>query len=153
MDPAKLRDALGLPPDASDEDVVIEFTATYPTYHSGPTTPVVAAAAPGTRVVAESVWQEQQETIRTLKAFIDKAKREERDGVIAQAVKAGKFTPAQQAHFSQLWDADPDVTRNLIDALTPNSAVAVLAMGYAGETSEVDQAYAALYGDNGRKAG
>jgi hypothetical protein len=67
---------------------------------------------------------------------------------------AGKFTPAQKPHFSKLWDADPDGTRDLIDSLTPNSALAVMASGYSGEGVEADTEYAELFGaPDARKAG
>lgn len=148
-DPVDIREALGLGPDALDEEVRGAFNELFP----APATPV-AAAAPGTVVLAASVWDEQQKTIKTLNEFVQKTKRDERDEVIGQAVRAGKFTPAQKVHFSKLWDADPDGTRTLIDSLTPNSALAVMASGYAGEGVEADAEYAALFGaPDARKAG
>ena len=168
MDPAKFREALGLAPDASDDEVRTAVYAAYP-----PPTPTPAAAEPvpvqaalfdppadaakpsqvptaaaGTIVLASSVWEETQRTIKSLTDHVERAKRNERDEVIAKAVVAGKFTPAQRPHFSQLWDADPDGTRKLIDSLTPNSALAVMASGYAGAADEEfdDAEYRALFG-------
>lgn len=163
MDPAKIREALGLAADASDDEVRAAFAAasltpkppTEPVPTPDPTPeprpeptavkPELVNASAGTRVVAESVWEQTQTTIKTLTDFVAKTKRDERDAVIAKAVTAGKFTPAQKPHFSKLWDADPDGTRVLIDSLTPNSALAVMASGYAGEADEVDNEYAGLY--------
>jgi hypothetical protein len=134
VDPVKIREALGLDPGASDDEVTAAGRAEF-TPPEG--TPVAAAA--GTRVIAESVWDETQKTIKTLSAFIDKTKRDERDEVIGKAVMAGKFTPAQKKHFSEMWDSNPDATRNLIEVMTPNSALAVVASGYAGESVEADE--------------
>jgi hypothetical protein len=155
MDPVKIREALGLSADASDDEVkAAMLTAAGAAPQSAPppepaqTEPldaepeplkrelVHAAGAPGTVVMASSVWEETQATIKKLTSFVDKTQRDERDQVIAKAVQDGKFTPAQRSHFSRLWDADPTGTRALIDNLTRNSALAVMASGYAGDDGE-----------------
>ena len=141
-DPVKIREALGLDPDASDDEVRTAFGSVLAPPEG---TPVTASA--GTVVLASSVWDETQKTIKTLTDFVAQTKRDQRDEIIGQAVMAGKFTPAQKPHFAKLWDADPDGTRNLIATLTPNSALAVMASGYAGEGVEADAEYAALYGN------
>lgn len=153
MDPAKIREALGLPADASDDEVGKAVAAAFPVaeppplFDVGAPAPVAAKQQPGTIVLASSVWDETQKTIKTLTDFVNQTKRSERDSVIAQAVVAGKFTPAQKPHFSKLWDADPDGTRALIDTLMPNSALAVMASGYAGEAeqNDLDAEYAHLF--------
>ena len=162
MSLAKYREALaGLPDDASEDDVeaalkTAGFAPKPPEVTAPEPQPVAASAVggqPGTIVLASSVWEENQKTIKTLTDFVAKTKRDERDDVIAKAVKAGKFTPAQKPHFTKLWDADPDGTRNLIDTLMPNSALAVAASGYAGEADDVDTEYAALFGAPSGKVG
>jgi hypothetical protein len=169
MDPVKIREALGLDPDASDDEVkAVMLTAagaisdesppepaqpalfddtTAPAAQPAPKKELVhAAGAPGTVVLASSVWDETQNTIKKLQQFVDKTQRDERDQVIAKAVTDGKFTPAQRTHFSRLWDADPTGTRALIDNLTRNSALAVMASGYVGEGDEdIDKEYAHLF--------
>ena len=150
VDKAEIREALGLGPDATPEEVRSSFDEAFPP----PAVPVTASAAPGTIVLAASTYDAMQRDMKVLTEHIAKTKRDERDEVIAKAVMAGKFTPAQKLHFTRLWDADPDGTRNLIDTLTPNSALAVQASGYAGEGVEADAEYAALYGaPDARKAG
>lgn len=141
VDPVKIREALGLDPGASDDEVRTALITELPPDSK---TPVTAAA--GTMILASSVWEQQQKTIEDLSAFVEKTKRDERDDIIAKAVVAGKFTPAQRLHFSRLWDADPDGTRTLIDSLTPNSALAVMASGYASDKGEADPDYIGLYG-------
>ena len=156
LDKAKIREALGLDPDASDDEVRTAFDAELAPPEGTPAPVAASAIPPGMVVLASSIWEENQNTIKTLNAFMAKTKRDERDEVIARAVTAGKFTPAQKPHFSRLWDADPDGTRNLIDQLTPNSALAVMASGYAGEGSveddELDREIAALSPPSGKVA-
>lgn len=171
MDPAKIREALGLPADASDDEVKAALTAAGLTATSPPPTDpappgstapepapepqlVNAAAQPGMRLVADSVWEDQQQTIQRLTSFVDKTERDERDQVIAKAIQAGKFTPAQRTQFVRMWDANPKAARDVIESLTPNSALAVVASGYAGDGMEPDAEYSALFGtSNAQKVG
>jgi hypothetical protein len=167
MSLAKYREVLAGLPDGSSEDEVktalasAGLVATRPEPEPAPNpTPepepaprpepqLVAASgvnAPGTVVLASSVWEETQNTIRRLSAFVDQSKRDERDTVIASAVEQGKFTPAQKPHFAKLWDADPDGTKALIEGLTPNSALAIAASGYADlDDKEFDRDFAGFF--------
>lgn len=151
-DPDDIREVLGLGPDASDDEVRETFSAQFPPPAG---TAVTAAGVPaGMMVLAASVWEENQNTIKTLSAFVEKTKRDERDDVLAKAVIAGKLTPADKPHFSRLWDSDPDGTRAWIDSLKRNDRLAVMASGYAGEGVEADAEYAELFGaHDARKAG
>lgn len=165
---AKYREVLaGLPDGTSDDEVTAALasagfvapqpepaTAPEPVAASAGTEPVPVAPpainTPGTIVMASSVWEETQNTIKRLAAFVDQTKRDERDTVIASAVEQGKFTPAQKPHFAKLWDADPDGTKALIDGLTPNSQLAVAASGYAGDVDgrEFDAEFASIFPPN-----
>jgi hypothetical protein len=166
MDPAKFREALGLAPDASDDEVRAAFDAALP-----PPTPTIAEPAKpvqaslfgeepktaqsqkpapipaGMMLVSASAWQQREDAVKNLTDFMAQSKRNERDDYIAKAVQAGKFTPAQKPHFTKMWDGDPDATRAYIDSMTPNSALAVMASGYAGEveTDDFDREYAGLF--------
>lgn len=164
-DAAKLREALGLAADASDDEVKTVLAssglvASQPEPNPAPDpTPEpdpkpdgdqiaasAAAKAPGTVVLSSSVWEETQKTIAKLSAYVDESKRGERDAIIASAVEEGKFTPAQKPHFAKLWDADPDGTRALIDGLTPNSALAIAASGYADlDDKEFDREFGGMF--------
>jgi len=178
-DAAKLREALGLAADASDNEVKTVLAssglvasqpepspAPDPTPDPAPQPdpqpepqPVTASSSvggPGTVVLASSVWEETQNTIKRLAAFVDETKRGERDQILASAVEQGKFYPSQKPHFARLWDADPDGTRQLIEGLTPNSALAVAAAGYADlEDKEFDREFAGLFppSNNGGRRG
>lgn len=159
MDPAKIREALGLAADASDGDVkaalVTAGLANQPDPDPNPDPnpnpdpdpqPVAKVGTPGTVVLSSSVWEETQKTIAKLSQYVDESKRGERDAVLSKAVEQGKFTPAQKTHFAKLWDADPDGTRQLIEGLTPNSALAVAASGYADlDDKEFDREFGGIF--------
>jgi len=163
-DAAKLREAVGLPAEASDDEVkaalaTAGLVASQPEPQPAPNpTPepnpvpepqlVSASSAntPGTVLIASSVWEETQNTIKRLAAHVDQAKRDEADKVIASAVEQGKFTPAQKKHFAKLWAADPEGTKALIEGLTPNSALAIAASGYADlDDKEFDREFAGMF--------
>jgi hypothetical protein len=154
---AKYREALDeLSDDASEEEARAALVAAGLVLTPPEGTPVAASAVPaGMRVVADTIWDENQKTIKTLSAFVEKTKRDERDEVIAKAIQAGKFTPAQRKQISDQWDAAPDATRKFIEIMTPNHALAVMASGYAGGVEgDEDADYSALFGTpEARKAG
>jgi len=167
MDPAKIREALGLAADASDEDVTEAVVAaglapaaaaapvTPPPAPTGETPPAeappvvepIAAAkkAAGTMVIDASAWDAQQDRIKRLEAADAKRRREERDQVVAAAISAGKFPPARKDHWVRLWDADPEGTRQVLDGLARN-VVPVTAMGEPGSgVDDFDEEFAHLF--------
>jgi ATP-dependent protease ClpP protease subunit len=172
-DLAKLREVLGLGPDSSDDEVRAAVSAQLPvptptaSVPANPPAPAPAAApapadtpaaglpAPDTNatlVVATSVWEDQQKTIQELSEFVAQTKRGERDAVLAKAVEDGKFRPSQTADFAKLWDQDPEGTRNLVARMTPNSALAVAALGYATdlEDDSLEAEFAGLFPPSGK---
>ena len=174
-DAAKLREAVGLPAEASDDEVKAALVssglvgtqpepqpapepAPQPAPQPEPAPQPVSAAVgtPGVVTIAASVWEETQKTIAKLSAHVDQTKRDERDQVIASAVEQGKFTPAQKKQFADMWDSNPDVTRTLIENLTPNTALAIAASGYADlDDKEFDREFAGLFppSNNGGRRG
>ena len=167
-DAAKLREALGLPADASTDKVTEALMASGLVANQSEPTPApdpapqldgpkpedelvtasAAAKSPATVVIASSVWEETQNTIKKLSAFVDDTKRGERDTVIASAVEAGKFFPSQKKHFARLWDADPEGTRALIEGLATNPALAA-ASGYAElDDKEFDREIGGMFPPN-----
>lgn len=163
MDPAKLREALGLAPDAPDEDVnaamqsaltsTATTTTTTPVADTTTTTApaaesVAAAATPrlaGTMVIDASAWDAQQERLKRLEAEAVKRAHAERDDVIAAAVRDGKFAPARKDHWKGLWDKAPDQTREVIAGLQKN-VIPVDSVGYADDTDAgIDDEFASLF--------
>lgn len=158
MDPAKLREGLGLAPDASDEDVNTAMTAALQTSSApapgadvtppAPAAEPVAAATPrvaGTMVIDASAWDEQQKRIKRLEAEAVKRAHAERDDVIAAAVREGKFSPARKEHWTKLWDQAPDQTREVIAGLQKN-VIPVAALGFADDSdASIDDEFAHLF--------
>lgn len=153
MDPAKIREALGLAPGASDDEVRAALgsaglvdnsqpTGPAPTPGPAPTEPTPSPSSPrasvaGTMVIDASAWEAQQEAIRQLQAADARRRRDERDDVINQAVRDGKFAPARKDHWTRLWDADPEGTREVINGLQKN-VIPTAALGYAGDGVDTD---------------
>lgn len=163
MDPAKIREALGLPADASDEDVKSGLVTAGFIEESAPPEPVQAslfeptgatttlAATPpkreaaGTMRVDASAWEAAQDRIKKLEAQAAKQRQAERDQIIAAAVKDGKFAPTRREHWAKLWDHDPEGIREAIAGLAKN-VIPVAASGYDGDVSEdIDAEYAHLF--------
>jgi ATP-dependent protease ClpP protease subunit len=147
MDPAKIREALGLAPDVSDDEVKAAAQAAFGLAaappaatppEAGPTpTPAAAATKPGMMTIDTMAWDQQQERIKRLEAQAAKQARDERDSVLAQAVQDGKFPPMRKDHWARLWDADSEGTRQVIDTLAKN-VVPVEALGYANSADDAD---------------
>lgn len=112
-----------------------------------PTPPAAAPAAgptPGTMVIDVSAWDAIQERTKRLEVADAKRRREERDTVIDQAVRDGKFPVARKDHWVRLWDADPEGTRNVIDGLTKN-VVPIDEVGHGVDDDSVDDQFAHLF--------
>lgn len=151
---ATLRKKLGLADDATLEpsQVLAAIDDVTPQDQGGITPPAtdtapVPPAKPvaGTMVIDASAWDAQQESIKRLEAKQAKHDRDERDDVIAQAVRDGKFAPVRKPHWAKLWDADPEGTRTVIDGLTKN-VIPVEALGYGVEDEDsIDAEFASLF--------
>lgn len=159
MDPAKIREALDLPADASDEDVTSALTSAglaAKTAEPGdeqhpdggkPDDKPKAVRKDGTMVVDTSAWDERELRLQKLEAAQARAIRDERDQIIDKAVRDGKFAPARKPHWARLWDADPDGTREVIGSLARN-VMPVESLGGSFEMSEdaeFDAEYAHLF--------
>lgn len=153
MDPAKIREALGLQPDASDDEVRTALASaglapTPPEPDPGPepapTPTPKPGSAVGTMTIDVSAWDEQQKRIKRLEAAENKRLVEERDQVISAAVSQGKFPPARKEHWARLWDADPEGTRQVIASLA-RDVVPMQALGYDGDRDAVDAEFDHLF--------
>jgi len=142
-DPAKMREALGLSPDASDEEIKAElvvagFAAAPPTV--GNTDQVVLAAnaaKAGLTVIDSAQLAQYQELGLRTQALEKRLQTQERDALIGEAVKAGKFPPARREHYEVMWEADPVGAKQVIASLAPG-LIPVTAMGYSGGADLVE---------------
>jgi len=153
-DPIEIREALGLGPDAADEEVRTAFAEAFPSPPDQGRDQRVAAAASRNGVITIDAAQLQQfqEGMVRASALADQMEKSNRDACITEAIKVGKFPPARRAHYEKAWNADPEGTKELIASLSAG-LVPVTAMGYAGDGTDLDLDYRALYGSPDRKAG
>jgi hypothetical protein len=140
MDPTKIREALGLGPDASDDELREAIVAAgFAAPPAPPAEEPVAAArnVDGTMVIDASAWDAAQERIKRLEAADGRRRVAERDQVIASAISDGKFPPARRDHWVRLWDADPEGTRAVLASLAKN-VIPVAPAGYPGSDEDID---------------
>lgn len=161
FDRDKIREALGLGPDATDEQVqtawASAFGAPAPAVTPAPT-PEPSAPAPDLSALAASAsklgvvmidpgqLKEMQEMAARGQAAYDTQRRNERDKYIADALAQGKIALSRQDHWRKAWDADPEGTRDMLDGLAPNM-VPMQADGYANSVAvgEAEATYLSMY--------
>lgn len=178
FDAAKLREALGLSADASADDALSAFAGALSTLGgpstAAPTSPTTGTAsgetltagavnntpiavpqlADGNRPVLldPSQLAALQESARRGETAWAQLRRNERDGVIDEAIRLGKFPAVRRDYWVKLWDSDPDGTRAAVNALSAN-VIPVLSQGYLGDDaaqrSAADTAYEGLFGKEG----
>lgn len=149
MDPVKLREALGLAPEATDDDVRAAMASALPaTPPADPTptpAPVPVAAGAGVMAVEVSVLDALQASAKRGEEAWKMMQRDKRDRVIADAITCGKFAPGRREHWERSWDADPEGTELQINGLAPN-LVPLQAAGFPGmATREEDETYFSLF--------
>lgn len=138
MDPVRIREALGLAADATDDDVFSALDAARQKQNPDPTPPQsapttsVAASGSGVVVLDQSVVAAMQEDAKRGREAYESMRKNERDTVIAAAIQAGKFAPNRKEAWEKLWDADPDGTRTQIENLAEN-LIPLAASGYLGD--------------------
>lgn len=76
---------------------------------------------PGVITVEEEVWKNLNGKVEAAEKFRQRTLRNERDEVIGEAVRAGKFSAARADHWRRIWDADPEGTREVLGTLRKNS--------------------------------
>ena len=156
MDPAVFRERLGLDDDVSDDEVMSALAEAgfvpAPEAPAAEPAPVAAAAtsqefvaASGVIQVEASAWNEMHQRVQRMEADAQRRRNDERDQIISEAVRDGKFAPARRDHWARLWNADPEATRSLISTLARN-LIPVAASGYAGGDIDENAEYMALYG-------
>jgi hypothetical protein len=157
MDPGRLREALELPADATDQDVTTALVAagfgapaqvTDPDSGPAPAPVPVAAGAQlpeGVMAIDMAVVRGLQEQAAKGEAAFREIQKSRRDGTISAAIQDGRFPPSRKEHWERLWDADPEGTEKQINQLA-KGLVPIQASGYPGtETFEQDQNYYAMY--------
>jgi ATP-dependent protease ClpP protease subunit len=150
MDPAKLREALGLKVDASDQEVDAALAAAgrgqaggtpapskggdppdAPPETEPPRVPAAATATGRVRVVDSAVWDDMVERVGQVDGLIAERQREKRDRAISDAIAKGKFQQSEKDQYERMWDKAPEETESLLARLTPGR-VPMGPTGYVG---------------------
>lgn len=77
----------------------------------------VPVIADGVHLVEANILRKYQEEALAGRRAVRAMHVKERDGILAAAIKEGKFAQGRLDHFKQLWDRDPDGTRKLVASL------------------------------------
>lgn len=139
---AALRASLGL---ADDAEITPEVIIAGAKALAAKSTPEPAADAPANEKVAAAAarlpagviavdqgeWEGLKAAAAKGQSAHDRMQRNERDGAIDGAIRAGKFAPARRGVYERLWDADPKGTADLLASLA-KGAVPLEDIGSAG---------------------
>jgi hypothetical protein len=158
VDAVKMREALGLGPDATDAEVSEAFAAQAAASATPPNTPDPAATLTAIPPSAGGAMLIDPENYKALVAMAAKGQtafeqmqRNERDHVLNKAVTDGRFPVSRLSTYSAMWDKDPASTKAYIE-LMPKNSVPVMAAGFLGaeiSQNETDLAYEGVYGKAG----
>jgi hypothetical protein len=158
VDAVKMREALGLGPDATDAEVSEAFAAQAAASATPPNTPDPAATLTAIPPNAGGAMLIDPENYKALVAMAAKGQtafeqmqRNERDVVLDKAVHDGRFPVSRLSTYAAMWDKDPASTKAYIE-LMPKNSVPVMAAGFLGaeiSQNETDLAYEGVYGKAG----
>jgi len=165
MDPARIRELLGLSADTPDEEVYAAVAASKkpegtdpdPVPASDPEPAQVAARAAhipaGAVVVDAAVIRSLQEGAAQGIQAMKEIQKSRRDSVIAAAIQAGKFPPSRKEHYETMWAGDPEGTEAHINSMA-SGLISLSAPGYPGtESYEEDTQYYSMYPEDAPKKG
>ncbi|MER7500451.1 hypothetical protein AB0L05_27715 [Nonomuraea pusilla] len=146
---AKLRTALGLP-EGTDLDPAALLDGVEKLAASGESSPgKTPKNAPGTVTVDRQVWDDMQTRIQNLEKVRASQQRNDRERMVDDAIRAGKFAPSRRDHWLRVAEADPEGTAQLLAGLTPGT-VPVADNGLpGGEGFDLDAEFAGLFPPEG----
>lgn len=84
-----------------------------------PTPPASVQASAGTVMLDETTYNELRRTAQLGAQAYERQVAEDRERIISDAVRAGRFAPARADHFRALLAADPEGGRATIESLSP----------------------------------
>lgn len=164
MDVAKLKEAFGLPADASDDDVKAAALAVFGEGGGKADASAKTGDAPDPAALLAALPDKagvvvlDKENYKTLLDRADQgvqalamARAGERDKILEQSMREGRFPVAKLSEYKRMWDKNPDATRDFITMLPKNSVPTLAAAGLLGQEfdkSEADLAYDAYMGGN-----
>src|SRR5215831_15686354 len=146
MDPKKIREALGLPEDASDEQVQAALTAAgfsaetstpepepepapepepTPEPEPEPATPEALRVAasqlpPGTVLIDEETWKRTQAGLAQVNRMVAENDESKREALVSAAIADGRIPPARKDHWLDYLKADMEGGAQVLASLTAN---------------------------------
>jgi len=158
--PPSLRSTLGLPDDATDEQMLAAHQsamaklAEQPTPPTPPVPPTPAPDEPEQKPagaveasIPASVLKQIEDQSKELAEIKAARQADTRRALFDSAVRAGKLRPADRTAWEGRYDKAPEVISEILAATAPNSAVPVDQVGVPGgdETKDIDAEFAHLY--------
>jgi len=147
---ASLRASLGLAEDDTELDGEALLAAVAALKDRADSPVAAAVKLPGnTLVVSKEAWEGLQHRVEAGERFRKGQEINQRDSVIEDAIRAGKFSVAGRDQWRRLWDVDPDGTRAVIAKLQKN-VIPVNDIGSPGgdEDDLMDEEYRSLFPPN-----
>jgi hypothetical protein len=168
VDAEKLKQAMGLAPTATEDEVLAAVEAARKAQLAGETPPAPEGDPPAPEgdpapaegdpppaaepadIAADGTVTLDKETFELLKRGAEagiaadaREKKSKRDQVIEAAVKAGKIPPSRRDHWGKLYDNDPEGTTSELEKLQAGALPVGIEAGVAGngEESADDSSY------------
>lgn len=143
---ADLRAKLGLPADADlDPGALLSGIEKLAAAGGDGTPGKTPTNAPGTVTVDRQVWDDMQTRINKLEKVRASQQRNDRERMVDDAIRAGKFAPSRREHWLRVAEADPEGTAQLLAGLTPGS-VPISDLGLpGGDGVDLDVEFAGLF--------
>ena len=145
-DPAKLREALDLASDASDEEVRTAVVAAG--FSPAPPAPQAQASSSedldslrkraetmGVRLVEADNYDEILARLDRQESYLAQVRAQERDKTIDEAIADGRIPPAKRAVWIANWDENPEGIKKLVAQLTPG-LVPMAEQGYGADLDD-----------------
>lgn len=155
VDAAKMREALGLKPDASDDEVRAAVVAELAAPVGPPDPAATLTAITPAQGGAMLIDPENYKTLVTMAAKGEAAyaevQKNRRDIVLDKAMHDGRFPLSRLSAYKDMWDKDPEATEQYV-GLMPKQTVPTLAAGVLGQEisqNDSDSAYEGVYGKVG----
>lgn len=160
-----IRERLGVAEDATDEEVLKAFDAALANSaiesdtntdenndnsdaDEDANTPVADADKVLVTAKADGVMTIDAAELASLKAeaamgrqALERQQTTDRDNLLGECVKAGKFPPSRKDHWQKLYDVDPDGTRETLASLASGLIPVTGAKGHNATTPVADDSY------------
>jgi hypothetical protein len=138
---AALLEALGLPPDTTDPELVIDTAKDLAAQVAGmtpeqPSSVAAAAKRHGMEVIDTATAEALRRDAAEGRKIAAAAARAKVEAAVDDAVDKGKITPARRKHWVELIAADPGMAEVL--ATVPNeTAVPISEVGHSADNSDL----------------